>query len=308
VSARNKEKISYTITIVSTNIYQTTHCRIPARRCARLRCWKALNVLETTTMCSTKRKAEGEPAEAPLPKHEKTETPLPKHGKRLFVKAILHWVTEHGKNRQCEVTFLVDSGCTGDIINSKFMFKHKLPWVKWSKPVRVTGADGSPIEGAGVRYTTPLTMRIGHHQEEISCEIGQLEEGISGYLPIEWLTKHNAEIDWETGVDQIHWALSYKISPPPNSIPRRLQPPAYGPPNNSKKERNKRNPPPASPIDPVVWAQPHITPYTYIHRGRKDTGNLNPRTKTEPKQRDDKATRFSKTPEKQAKPQAETPA
>jgi hypothetical protein len=149
-------------------------------------------------MCLTnKRKAEGEPADAPPPKH----------GKRLFIKAILHWVDKHGKNRQCEGTFLVDSGCTGAIMNSEFVFLHKLPWVKRAEPVRVTGADGSAIEGAGEKYTTPLTMRIGHHQEEISWEIGQLEKGISGYLPIEWLTKHNPEIDWETGV--LRWRSDF---------------------------------------------------------------------------------------------------
>jgi hypothetical protein len=60
----------------------------------------------------------------------------------------------------------VDSGCTGAIINLEFVFQHKLPRVKRAEPVRVTGADGTPIEGAGVKYTTPLTMRIGHHQEE----------------------------------------------------------------------------------------------------------------------------------------------
>jgi hypothetical protein len=136
---KNRERVkSDTITIVYQPIPNYPyHCRIPARRCAQLRCRKASNVLEST-MCSTKRKAEGEPAEAPLPKHEKTEAPLPKHGKRLFIKAILHWVTEHGKNRQCEGTFLVDSGCTGAIMNSEFVFKHKLPLVKRNKPVRVT--------------------------------------------------------------------------------------------------------------------------------------------------------------------------
>jgi hypothetical protein len=148
-------------------------------------------------MCLTKRKDEGELADAPLPKH----------GKRLFIRAILHWVNEYGQNRQCEGNFLVDSGCTGAIMNSEFVFQHKLPWVKRAEPVRVTGADGSPIEGAGVRYTTPLTMRIGHHQEEISWEIGQLEKGISGYLPIEWLTKHNPEIDWETGI--LRWRSDF---------------------------------------------------------------------------------------------------
>jgi hypothetical protein len=145
-------------------------------------------------MCLTKRKAGGELAEAPLPKHGKTEAPLPKHGKRLFIRAILHRVNEYGKNRQCEGNFLVDSGCTGAIMNSEFVVQHKLPWVRRPDPVKVTGADGTPIEGAGERHTKPLTMRIGYHQEEISWEIGQLEKGISGYLPIEWLTKHNPEV------------------------------------------------------------------------------------------------------------------
>jgi hypothetical protein len=72
--------------------------------------------------------------------------------------------------------------------------------VRRKSPVEVRSADGTPIEDAGFKYSTPLTMRIGHHQEEVRWEIGKLEKGISGYLPVEWLTKHNPDIDWETGV------------------------------------------------------------------------------------------------------------
>jgi hypothetical protein len=125
---------------------------------------------------------------------------LPTHGKRLFIQATLHWENKYSKNRQRGGNFLVDSGCTGAIMNSKTIFQNKVPWVKRSEPAVMTGAEGSPVEGAGEKYTTPLTMRIGHHQEEISWEIGKLKKGINGYLPIEWLTKHNPEIDWETGV------------------------------------------------------------------------------------------------------------
>jgi hypothetical protein len=50
-------------------------------------------------------------------------------------------------------------------------------------------------------------MRIGHHQEEIGWEIGKLKKGISGYLPVAWLTKHNPEIDWKTGV--LKWRSQY---------------------------------------------------------------------------------------------------
>jgi hypothetical protein len=43
------------------------------------------------------------------------------------------------KNHQREVNFLVDSGCTGAIMNYEFVFQHKLPWVKRAEPVKVTG-------------------------------------------------------------------------------------------------------------------------------------------------------------------------
>jgi hypothetical protein len=34
---------------------------------------------------------------------------------------------------------------------------------------------------------------------------------------------------------------------------------------NTNQTRLEINPPPASPIDPVVWAQPHISPYIQVH-------------------------------------------
>jgi hypothetical protein len=42
-------------------------------------------------------KAVGEPAEAPLPNHGKADAPLPKHGKRLSIRAILHWTNEYAE-------------------------------------------------------------------------------------------------------------------------------------------------------------------------------------------------------------------
>jgi hypothetical protein len=138
---------------------------------------------------------------------EAKDAPLPKHGKRLFIQASLFWQNEYGRNRQCQGKFLIDSGCTGAILNAEFVATHKMPWVRRENPVEVRSADGTPIEDAGSKYSTPLTMRIGHHQEEVSWEIGKLERGISGYLPVEWLTKHNPEIDWETGV--LKWRSQY---------------------------------------------------------------------------------------------------
>jgi hypothetical protein len=148
----------------------------------------------------------GHPKDAPH-RIEVKDAPLPKHGKRLFIQASLFWQNEYGRNRQCQGKFLIDSGCTGAILNAEFVAAHKMPWVRRESPVEVRSADGTPIEDAGSKYSTPLTMRIGHHQEEVSWEIGKLEKGISGYLPVEWLTKHNPEIDWETGV--LKWRSQY---------------------------------------------------------------------------------------------------
>jgi hypothetical protein len=72
------------------------------------------------------------------------------------------------ENRQCEGTFLVDSGCTGAIMNSEFVFEHKLPWVRRADLVRVTGADG-----------TLLTMRIGHHQDGKSVDLRRVSADTS---------------------------------------------------------------------------------------------------------------------------------
>jgi hypothetical protein len=121
----------------------------------------------------------GHPRDAPK-QIEAEEAPLPKHDRRLFIQASLFWQNEYGKNRQCQGKFLVDSGCTGAILNAAFVMAHKLPWVRRKTPVQVGNADGTPIEDAGPKYSTPLTMRIGQHQEEVSWEKGKLKRGISG--------------------------------------------------------------------------------------------------------------------------------
>jgi hypothetical protein len=83
-----------------------------------------------------KRKADDSPREGQKSKHSKQEhpkgievkdAPLPKHGKWLFIQASLFWQNEYGRNRQCQGKFLIDSGCTGTILNAEFVAAHKLP-------------------------------------------------------------------------------------------------------------------------------------------------------------------------------------
>jgi hypothetical protein len=91
-------------------------------------------------------------------REEAKDAPLPKHGKRLFIEASIFGQNEYGKNRHCQGKFLVDSGCTGAILNTEFVAAHKLPWVRRKTPVEVRSADGTPILDAGSKYSTPLTI------------------------------------------------------------------------------------------------------------------------------------------------------
>jgi len=53
------------------------------------------------------------------------------------------------------------------------------------------------VKGAGQYYTPPYQMRIRSHQEEISWVVSELEEGVSGNLPMTWLALHKPDRDWE---------------------------------------------------------------------------------------------------------------
>jgi hypothetical protein len=67
------------------------------------------------------------PTEAKDSPTEAKDAPLPKHSKRLFIQASQFWQNQYGKNRQCQGKFLVNSGCTGAILNVEFVAAHKLP-------------------------------------------------------------------------------------------------------------------------------------------------------------------------------------
>ncbi len=131
----------------------------------------------------------------------------PKHGQRLFFEAKLHWYNPEGDQVGNEVILLLDSGCSGPMINQAFVQKHAVPWIQRDSPITVNTADGRPMESAGVKYTESIILRIGLHQEELAWEISRLEEGVAGYLPISWLQRHNPDVHWDTG--KLFWRSEY---------------------------------------------------------------------------------------------------
>lgn len=145
--------------------------------------------------------------DGPLPIREKKHKASPQHARRLFLQADLSWRDQYGQTKTVKGKFLLDSGCTGPLLNKDFVWNQKVPWIRRDEPISVLSADGQPMTDAGLKYSELLVMRIGYHQEELSWEIGKLEDGIDGYLPIAWLETHNPDIQWDTG--KLEWRSEY---------------------------------------------------------------------------------------------------
>ena len=132
---------------------------------------------------------------------------LPIHGRRFIMEVSLTWISGKGEIRSLQAKMLVDSGATGPLMSKSFITRHQLPRVQRENPIIITNASGQVIQGAG-RYVVPnLGMSIGQHQEELAWEVGDIEQGVDGYLPVSWLSLHNPDIDWER--KQLTWRSAY---------------------------------------------------------------------------------------------------
>ena len=133
----------------------------------------------------------------------------PEVAKRKFVTVTLHWEgagpgipnnSSKGKPDQHrrKARMMLDCGANVPILNDAFTRERGgIPCHTRNNPMPATDAAGREIQGTGKSYTSPLIMRVGEHQEELAWEVGPLEEGIDGYLPVGWFVKHNPDIDWE---------------------------------------------------------------------------------------------------------------
>ena len=83
---------------------------------------------------------------------------------------------------------LVDSGATGPILRQQYVRDLQLMTKEKNEPVTVTTATGQTIEGAVTYYIPLTTLEIKNHEERMLWEVGRIESGIDGYLPVEWLT------------------------------------------------------------------------------------------------------------------------
>ena len=95
------------------------------------------------------------------------------------------------------VTALLDSGCTGTVIDKKFAKEKDLLIHKLPIPIPVYNADGTFNDGGSISEFALLELQIGEHKEQIAMALSNLSTH-DIFLGHDWLKKHNPKIDWQT--------------------------------------------------------------------------------------------------------------
>ena len=93
---------------------------------------------------------------------------------------------------------LIDSGCTGSCVDSRFVNRYQLPTKRYPNPLKVFNADGTDNDGGLIKEYVEVDMFIGGHQESIRLAVTTLASS-NIFLGHDWLKKHNPEIDWKAG-------------------------------------------------------------------------------------------------------------
>ena len=93
---------------------------------------------------------------------------------------------------------LVDSGCTGSCIDSRFVSRYHIPTKRYPNPLKVFNADGSDNEGGLITDYVEIEMVIRCHRETIRLAVTNLATS-NVFLGYDWLERHNPEIDWKAG-------------------------------------------------------------------------------------------------------------
>ena len=93
---------------------------------------------------------------------------------------------------------LIDSGCTGSCINSRFVNRYGIPTKRYPNPLRVSNADGTDNEGGLITEYAEVQLVFDDHRETINLAVTTLSSS-NVFLGHDWLTKHNPEIDWKAG-------------------------------------------------------------------------------------------------------------
>jgi hypothetical protein len=133
------------------------------------------------------------------PNKKESETKLqlaknspPQAGTRPIVQ-MYHLVP--GQRRFCIQT-MFDTGTAIPIISFQFITECNLPMITCEVPLRINGADGCPLTGAGEAFTHSLMLQYKRHFIRETFEIMPLESETDIILPCSWIAKHQPNKVW----------------------------------------------------------------------------------------------------------------
>ena len=93
---------------------------------------------------------------------------------------------------------LLDSGATGQFIDTRFVKEHNLNTRKLPRAIPVYNVDGTLNKSGSIEEEIDIILTFKNHTEKATfavCDLGD-KEAILGHT---WLFRHNPEIDWRTG-------------------------------------------------------------------------------------------------------------
>ena len=105
--------------------------------------------------------------------------------------------TLFGKRDTPAAKALIDSGATGNLINTEFIKTHRITPKTLKSPLRVRMADDS--EGLITHYID-ISLEIqdasSEHREQIRLNVAEIGDH-DIILRTDWLIEHNPEINWK---------------------------------------------------------------------------------------------------------------
>jgi hypothetical protein len=84
---------------------------------------------------------------------------------------------------------MFNTGAAIPIITSTFIKQDNLPTINWDIPLRINGADGCAMTGAGEAFTHCLILQYKWYFTRETFDVMPLERAIDIILPCWWMVK-----------------------------------------------------------------------------------------------------------------------
>ena len=97
------------------------------------------------------------------------------------------------------VPALIDSGCTGTAMDSKWARHFNVCLYPYLNPIPVFNVDGTPNKSGQITHYAKIWVQMGNHIGRVNAAVSDL-----GHRPLilghDWLQRYNPEIDWKAQI------------------------------------------------------------------------------------------------------------